>query len=173
MQPTNRSSRILLPVKLWFVYFSFIVALFLDYIPTGGLPGVPTWVALVLAFWCLREPLHVGMGTAFCLGVLMDIGKSVAMGQHALAYVVIAYCVTTLSRRLMWFRPTQQALHLLPILLLGQVLMLLVRMLAGDEFPGWSYFLSSFTTVLLWPLVSIVLLIPQYQPIDQDENRPI
>ncbi|PKO56053.1 MAG: rod shape-determining protein MreD, partial [Betaproteobacteria bacterium HGW-Betaproteobacteria-19] len=27
MQPTNRSSRILLPVRLWFIHFSLLIAL--------------------------------------------------------------------------------------------------------------------------------------------------
>ena len=46
MQPTNRSSRILLPVRLWFIHFSLLVALGLAYVPTGRFPGVPDWVAL-------------------------------------------------------------------------------------------------------------------------------
>lgn len=39
---------------------------------------------------------------------------------------------------------------MLPLLLLSQVLMVLVRLLAGAEFPGWAYFLSSFSSALLW-----------------------
>ncbi|MBC9072918.1 rod shape-determining protein MreD [Thauera sp. CAU 1555] len=173
MQPTNRSSRILLPARLWFVWFSLIVALGLRYIPTGRLPGVPDWVALVLAFWCIREPLKVGMGTAFVLGLLVDIGLGAAMGQHALAYVVLAYFATALSRRVLWFSPLEQALHVLPGLLLAQVLMVLVRLLAGAEFPGWWYFLSSFSGALLWLPLTFLLLLPQYQPVDRDDNRPI
>ncbi|AVZ80530.1 rod shape-determining protein MreD [Zoogloeaceae bacteirum Par-f-2] len=173
MQPTNRSSRILLPVKLWFVWLSLIVALGLRYIPTGRLPGVPDWVALVLAFWCIREPLKVGMGTAFVLGLLVDIGLGAAMGQHALAYVVLAYLAAGLSRRVLWFSPLEQALHVLPVLLLAQLLMVLVRLLAGAEFPGWWYFAASFSAALLWWPLTFLLLLPQYQPVERDENRPI
>jgi len=173
MQPTNRSSRILLPVKLWFVWLSLIVALGLRYIPTGRLPGVPDWVALVLAFWCIREPLKVGMGTAFLLGLLVDIGLGAAMGQHALAYVVLAYLAAGLSRRVLWFSPLEQALHVLPVLLLAQLLMVLVRLLAGAEFPGWWYFAASFSAALLWWPLTFLLLLPQYQPVERDENRPI
>ena len=68
MQPTNRSSRILLPVKLWFVYLTLFAALGLEYIPSGRTPGLPDWVALVLAFWCVREPLAIGMAWASCSG---------------------------------------------------------------------------------------------------------
>lgn len=173
MQPTNRSSRILLPVRLWFIHFSLLVALGLTYVPTGRVPGVPDWVALVLAFWCIREPLRVGMGTAFVFGVLVDIGQGAAMGQHALAYVVLAYLATSVARRLMWFPALQQALHVLPMLLVAQLLMVIVRLIAGAEFPGWGYFLSSFTSVLLWLPLTYLLLLPQYQPVERDDNRPI
>ena len=82
MQPTNRSSRILLPVKLWFVYLTLFAALGLEYIPSGRTPGLPDWVALVLAFWCVREPLAIGMGVGFVFGLLMDVGlKGPAIGQ--------------------------------------------------------------------------------------------
>lgn len=173
MQPTNLSSRILLPVKLWFVYLSLIVALGLEYIPTGRVPGIPDWVALVLAIWCVREPLRIGMGVGFVFGLLVDVGLGAAMGQHALAYVVLAYLANTLARRVLWFPSWQQALHVLPLLLLAQLLMMAVRLLAGGEFPGWSYFLSSFSSALLWAPLSFLLLLPQYQPVERDDNRPI
>ena len=173
MQPTHRSSRLLLPVKLWFIHLSLIVALALEYIPTGRLPGVPDWVALVLAFWCIREPTRIGMGAGFLFGLLLDIGLGAAMGQHALAYVVLAWLATSAARRLLWFPPLQQALQVLPMLLAAQAIMMLVRLVAGAEFPGWSYFLSSFTAVMLWPALNLLLLLPQYQPVDHDDNRPI
>lgn len=173
MQPTNRSSRILLPVKLWFVYLSLIVALGLEYIPTGRVPGIPDWVALVLAIWCVREPLRIGMGVGFVFGLLVDVGQGAAMGQHALAYVVLAYVANGAARRVLWFPLLQQAIHMLPLFLLTQVLMLVVRILAGAEFPGWSYFLSSLSSALLWAPLSILLMLPQYRPVDRDDNRPI
>ncbi|MDD3677339.1 rod shape-determining protein MreD [Thauera propionica] len=173
MQPTNRSSRILLPVKLWFVYLSLIVALGLEYIPSGRVPGIPDWVALVLAIWCVREPLRIGMGVGFVFGLLVDVGQGAAMGQHALAYVVLAYVANGAARRVLWFPLLQQAIHMLPLFLLTQVLMLVVRVLAGAEFPGWSYFLSSLSSALLWAPLSILLMLPQYRPVDRDDNRPI
>lgn len=173
MHPTNRSSRILQPVKLWFVYLSLFVALGLEYIPTGRTPGLPDWVALVLAFWCVREPLRVGMGTGFLFGLLVDVGHGAAMGQHALAYVLLAYGANALSRRVLWFPPAEQALHILPLLLFTQVLMVLVRLVAGAEFPGWWYFVGTFTGTLLWVPLHFLLLLPQYRPADRDDNRPI
>ncbi len=173
MQPTHRSRRILRPVRIWFVYLSLFVALLLSYIPTGQLPGVPDWVALLLAFWCVRERQHVGMGTGFVFGVLVDIGHGAAMGQHALAYVLLTYAANAVSRRVLWFAPIQQSVQILPLLLGVQLVMVVVRMLAGAEFPGWGYFLSSLSGALLWLPLHFVLLLPQYQPEDRDNNRPI
>lgn len=173
MQPTHRSNRILQPARTWFIYASLLAALGLTYIPTGRLPGVPDWVALVLAFWCMREPLRIGMGTGFMFGLLVDIGHGAAMGQHALAYVVLCYLAGAMSRRVLWFPTVQQAVHVLPILLLAQVIMVTVRLLGGAEFPGWWYFGSSLSGALLWAPLSFLLLLPQYQPVERDDNRPI
>ncbi|MBW7862379.1 MAG: rod shape-determining protein MreD, partial [Rhodocyclaceae bacterium] len=54
-----------------------------------------------------------------------------------------------------------------------QGIMVVVRLVGGGEFPGWWYFLSSFSGALLWLPLSVLLLLPQYRPVDRDENRPI
>ena len=89
MQPTQSSRRILLPVKTWFIVLTLTIALFMNLVPLGRLPGVPDWVALVLAFWCIHQPLKVNMGAAFLYGLLMDVADASLMGQHALAYVLL------------------------------------------------------------------------------------
>ncbi len=173
MQPTHSSNRILRPVRGWFLWLSLLLALFINMIPLGRLPGFPDFVALVLAFWCVREPLKIGMGGAFLLGLTMDVLDASVIGQHALAYVMLAYTANSLSRRILWFPLVEQALQILPLLLLSQMVMLVARMLAGAEFPGLLYFLGSFSAALLWYPLTYLLLLPQYQPHEKDENRPI
>ncbi|MFN4148703.1 MAG: rod shape-determining protein MreD [Rhodocyclaceae bacterium] len=173
MQPTHSSRRILLPVRTWFIYLSLLAAALLNLIPLGRLPGVPDWVALVLAFWCIHQPLKVGMATGFILGLAMDVAAGALLGQHAFAYVLLAFFAAGWSRRVLWFPLLQQALHVLPMLLGAQLVMLVIRLAAGAEFPGIAYFLSSFTATLLWYPVSFLLLLPQYQPVERDETRPI
>jgi rod shape-determining protein MreD len=173
IQPTHSSRRILLPARSWFIYLSLIIAFVLDLIPTGRLPGIPDWFPLVLAFWCIHQPLKMGMGAGFLFGLAMDVANGSIMGQHAFAYVVLAFAAGGLSRRVLWFPLVQQALHVLPLLLATQLVMLLIRLATGAEFPGVLYFLSSFVGVLLWHPLNYVLLLPQYRPVERDENRPI
>ena len=173
MPTTFASSRILQPVSPWFIVLSLFVALLVNFLPTAAWPWLPDWVALVLVFWCVREPRHVGMGSGFVLGLAMDVADSSVLGQHALAYVLAAYAGAWLSRRILWFPIAQQALHVLPILLLVQFVQFAVRIVPGVESPGLLYFVGPFIGVLCWLPLTFVLLLPQHRPVERDENRPI
>ena len=173
MQPTFSSSRILLPVRPWFIVFSLLAALVLNFLPTSAWPWVPDWVALVLVFWSIREPRRVGMGAGFLLGVAMDVADVSLLGQHALAYVLATYGAAYLSRRILWFPLLQQALHVLPLLLLIQLVQFGVRVMPGASLPGLDYFIGPLVGVCLWWPLTFILLLPQYQPVSRDANRPI
>ncbi len=173
MQPTFSSSRILLPVRPWFIVFSLLAALVLNFLPTSAWPWVPDWVALVLVFWSIREPRLVGMGAGFLLGVAMDVADVSLLGQHALAYVLASYGAAYLSRRILWFPLLQQALHVLPLLLLVQLVQFGVRVMPGASLPGLDYFIGPLVGVCLWWPLTFILLLPQYQPVSRDANRPI
>lgn len=173
MQATFSSSRILLPVRPWFIVLSLLVALILNFLPTSAWPWVPDWVALVLVFWSIREPRRVGMGAGFLLGVAMDVADVSLLGQHALAYVLASYGAAYLSRRILWFPLLQQALHVLPLLLLVQLVQFGVRVMPGASLPGLDYFIGPLVGVCLWWPLTLILLLPQYQPVSRDANRPI
>lgn len=173
MQTSYSSSRILLPVRPWFIGFSLLLALLLNFMPTAVWRGMPDWLALLIVFWSVREPRRVGMGLAFLLGVAMDVADASLLGQHALAYVLVAYAASSLSRRILWFPLGQQALQVFPLLMLVQVVQFSVRMLIGADSPGISYFVGPFLAALLWPALTFVLLLPQHQPVDRDANRPL
>lgn len=173
MQPTYSSSRILQPVRPWFIVFSLFGALLLNYLPTAAWLWLPDWVALTLIFWSIHEPRHAGMGWAFVLGVAMDVADASLMGQHALAYVLATYLAGALARRILWFPLALQALHILPLLLIVQAVQFGVRATPGIELPGLTYFLGPFIGTALWWPLTYVLLLPQYQPVEHDDNRPI
>lgn len=173
IQPTHASRRILLPARNWFVYLSLCFSLALNLIPVDYLPLLPDWLALTLVFWCIHQPLKIGMGAGFLFGLLMDVADASVMGQHALAYVLLAFAAGGLSRRVLWFPLILQALHVLPLLLGAQLVMMLIGLATGAEFPGLPYFLSSVIATLFWHPLSYILLLPQYQPVERDDNRPI
>jgi len=173
MQPTFSSSRILQPVRPWFIFFSLIVAALLNFLPTAKWSGMPDWIALVLCFWSVREFRRVGMGWAFMLGLLMDVADGSVLGQHCFAYVLLAYVSAALSRRFLWFPLVQQAMQVMPLLVATQVVQVLMRMAVGADFPGWDFFIGPLIATLLWIPATFILLLPQYRPEEQDPDRPI
>jgi rod shape-determining protein MreD len=113
------------------------------------------------------------MGWGFILGLAMDMADASLLGQHALAYVLASYGASSLARRILWFPLGQQALHIFPLLMLVQALQFTARTIAGAEFPGMTYFAGPFVAAALWLPMTYLLLLPQYQPVDRDANRPI
>ena len=158
------SSQILQPVRVSTIIASLALALFLNFLPWRDLRLVPDFVALVLLFWCIRQPRLVGLGAAWALGLISDAGNGVLLGQHALAYSILAFLGIWLSRRILWFGPALQALHVGIMLVVGQAVVLLVRVIAGDGFPGWGLLVGPLIGALLWPLVTWLLLLPQRRP---------
>ena len=155
------SSSILMPVRLSTIIASFVLALFLNFLPWRDLRLMPDFVALALCFWCIRQPRLVGLGIGWTLGLLTDAGNGVLLGQHALAYSILAFLSVWLSRRILWFGPALQALHVFVILLITQAVALIVRVAAGNAFPGWPIVVGPIIGAMLWPLVTWLLLLPQ------------
>ena len=169
----NRPHYILLPVSPLFITVTLVCAFLLNLLPWGGVTGVPDFVALVLIFWSIHQPRKVGIGVAFLMGLLMDVHNASLLGENALAYTLLSYFAIMIHRRMLWFRPLTQALHVLPLLLLMQVVQMLIQALVSGKFPGWFYFAASLVSAALWPLVTSMLLAPQRRAIDRDETRPI
>jgi rod shape-determining protein MreD len=150
-----------MPVRLSTIIGSFALALFLNFLPWRDLRLMPDFVALTLCFWCIRQPRLVGLGIGWMLGLLTDAGNGVLLGQHALAYSILAFLALWLSRRILWFGPGLQALHVLVVLLVAQGVQLLVRVAAGNVSPGWLILVGPIIGAMLWPLVTWLLLLPQ------------
>ena len=175
MQLSNATAAqsILLPVRAGTILGSLAVALLLNFLPWSSIALAPDFVAVVLAFWCVRQPRLVGLGAGWILGLLTDVGNGVLLGQHALAYSMLAFASISLSRRILWFPLWGQALHVAALLLFAQAVAALVRLAAGAEFPGWTLAIGPLVGALLWPVVTTLLLVPQRRPVEVDETRAI
>ena len=161
---------ILLPVRPAFIGFTLIAALILNLLPWSGLALTlkPDFVALVVLYWCIQQPRKVGFAIAWALGLTMDVAYGSLLGQHALSYSVLAFGGIVLHRRVLMFTMKDQVLHVIPLLLLNDVIVLTVRKLAGGDFPGFRYFVGSMIAGALWPLLCFLLKLPQKPRVDPD-----
>ena len=165
--------QLLLPANPLFIWASLMAALLLNMLPLGRAPWMPDFMAVVLVFWNVHQPLRVGIGVAFMFGLAMDVHQTSLLGQHALSYTALSFLAAMIHRRLLWFTVPSQAVQVLPLFVLAHAVELIIRLIGGGIFPGWILLVAPAAEALLWPLVSILLLVPQRRAPDRDENRPL
>ncbi len=161
---------ILLPVKPRFIAFSLLSGFLLNLLPMGGLLDAlrPDFTAMILLYWCIHQPLRIGIGAAWLFGILMDVADGALFGEHALAYSLMAFIALALRRRMSMLQIGHQFTHVTLILLVMQAVVVLTGLVAKNIFVGWTYFLGSVTAGLLWPLLSYLLKLPQRPKPDPD-----
>jgi len=169
--------QLLLPANPFFIWSSLVIALTLNMLQNMGLWGRAAWapdvLALVLVFWSIHQPQRVGIGAAFVFGILLDVHQGALLGQHALSYTVLSFLAIAIHRRLLWFTVPSQALQVLPLFAASHAIELATRMATGGSFPGFLMLLAPLFESLLWPVVSVLLLLPQRRAPNPDAHRPL
>lgn len=145
-------------IKLTHVYLTLFVAYLMLLLPWSDrtLQFMPDFTLVVLIYWIIRAPHLCNIGTAWVIGVLVDLATGGVFGQHAWAYTLAAFFTILYQRRLVLFNGLQQFLYVFLMLLIAQLTLLILRTFAGVPFTGWIYFLPSVTGVILWRLFLMV-----------------
>jgi len=140
--------------KLKSIYFSLFVAFICLLFPWSGLALKlrPDFMLLVIIYWLLRAPNQCNVGTAWFIGLCVDLATGGIFGQYALAYTITAFFAVIYQRRLVLFNATQQLVYVFLLLVISQIVLLILKTFAGTEPPGWGYFLPSITGVFLWQI---------------------
>ena len=50
----------------------------------------PEWVPMVLIYWVMALPYRIGIGSAWIVGLVLDILEGSILGLNAMALVIIA-----------------------------------------------------------------------------------
>lgn len=140
--------------QLKFIYLSLLFAFICLLVPWTGvaLSLRPDFMLLVIIYWMLRAPNQCNVGTAWFVGLLVDLATGGVFGQYALAYTVTTFVALVYQRRLVLFNNTQQLVYVFLLLVLSQIVLLVLKTFAGNEWLGWTYFLPSITGILIWQL---------------------
>ena len=152
-----------LPAGPGLILASFIAAYLFNSMPWSGgaLLARPDLVLVVLVFWAIHQPGSVGQGIAFAAGLAMDVGDSMLLGQHALAYVVTVYGAQVLRVRVLAFPILEQTLHVLGLFAGATAIIVLLNLLLGADLPGMATLLSPAFAALAWGPLGWILYLPQ------------
>ncbi len=119
--------------------------------------GGPMWLVLTIAYWALFGPNYPVLLVAFCFGLVADVATATPLGEHSLGLVLVAYACTSLRVVLGRYALLQQALALLPMFLLYNLLLFWLDGMAHHPSDPLARFLPAFTSAVLWPLYCMLL----------------
>lgn len=150
---------IALPRGFWVIWGTFFLAMVCMLIPLPEWARIyqPQWATLVLIYWCLALPERVGVGTAWVLGLMLDVLTGTLLGQHALGLSIVAFLALKMYQRLRVFPMWQQALSIMVLVAMQQMVSLWVLGIIGTPPSTWAYWISSITSLLLWPWIYLFL----------------
>lgn len=140
------------------VYLSLSIALLCQLFPWFGQGTIirPDFMLVTMLYWLLRAPNICNIGTAWFVGLLVDLSTGSLLGQHALSFCLTAYLGLLYQRRLVLFNQWQLFGYVMILFMVERGLVLVLKLFAGNDNPGWKYIIPVFTSMILWKLLIIV-----------------
>ena len=145
--------------RAWVLPASVVLALLLGLVPLPALlqPVRPYWLALVLAYWVVEEPDKVGLGFAFCIGLVADLLYGGILGEQALRLVVMAFILQRFRARMRFFPLSQQALAIGGLLVNDRIIDAGIHLFVAEPLLPWSYWWAPLPGMLLWLPIYVLL----------------
>ena len=117
----------------------------------------PDWTLLLLIFLTINIPKEFNMGTAFILGILVDVSKGALLGQHAFASLLIVFLTSKLYLQLRNYPLLQLTAIICIMLIIYQFILFWINGVSGISSPIYSYVGPIISGTILWPVISKIL----------------
>ncbi len=117
----------------------------------------PEWVAMILIYWVMALPERVGLGTAALVGLGLDLIKGSPMGLNVLSLLIITYLTLLLYKRLRMFPLIQQAVIVMMLVGINQLIFNWVHNLMGTRSDSLIFLLPALMSAILWPWLFVIL----------------
>ena len=141
------------------VVITLVVGLMLSIMPLPNLiaPFRPDWLALLLIFWAMQLPRTWRIGTAWIIGLILDVSYGTLLGQHALALCVIVFITVRFHLLMRVFPLSQLTATVFALLALYQFLLFWINGVASVSAPLLAYWAPVVTGTLIWPFLYMFL----------------
>ena len=142
------------PHSIWVIFLSFFIAYLLAIVPfpEWAMNYRPEWVPMVMIYWAIALPYRIGIGSAWVVGLVLDVLEGSTLGVNALALVVIAYVALSLHLRMRMFSTLQQSGLVLALVGLNLILCNWLQIVTGQSVTSNLMFLmGAVTSAVIWP----------------------
>ncbi len=141
------------------IIVTILLALMLTLVPLPEAldPLRPDWVMLILIYWAMTAPSSYNVGSAWVIGILLDVAQGTLLGQHALALCVVVYITIKFHLLMRVFPLLQLTATVFALLALYQFLLFLINGVAGVTASAIDYWASVITGAIVWPFLAMFL----------------
>ncbi len=139
---------------VWVIILSFFLAYLLAIVPfpEWAMNYRPEWVPMVLIYWVMALPYRVGIGSAWCAGLILDILKGSVLGLNAIGLVIVAYVTSSIHLRFRMFSSIQQSGLVLVLLGINLFLSHWLEVITGySAVSDMMFIMAALTSAVLWP----------------------
>ena len=143
-----------------FIFYSMVIATILLALLIAIIPLSPQYqilrpelVCLLVIYWVLNAPQHLGVSFAFMCGMTQDLVEQTVWGGHAFALSIVAYICVKSYQRIKSYSIWHQTLWVSILVGMHQVSVNSVQSLAGYEASMSTLVASVVISTLLWPVL--------------------
>ncbi len=135
------------------------IALLLTIVPLPQVINMarPDWMLLLVIYWSLNAAFLTGLTYAWLCGLTIDALVGGLIGQHALAFVLVATIAQHFQFRIRVFPVLHQAFVVLLLVIIYKFMLFWIDGIVGAATTSWLRWLPALIGALLWPLLVAVL----------------
>jgi rod shape-determining protein MreD len=120
-------------------------------------PFRPPWVALAVIYWVMMSPRDFGLGSAWLVGLMLDIFQGGLLGQNALALTVIAFLTLRFHLQIRIFPLWQLTMTVFALLTVNAFIVFWIDGIVGNPLLGITRWTQVIFGAVLWPPVMAIM----------------
>lgn len=143
----------------WPVWVILIIAAGLVSVPLpdGLTPFRPPWATLAVIYWIMMWPRAFGLGTAWTVGLMLDVLQGELLGQHAMALTIVGYLTLRFHLQIRIFPLWQLTATVFALMAIEAFILFWIDGVAGNPPVGFARWIQVLTGAILWPLVMAIM----------------
>lgn len=137
------------------IFFALVMALMP--LPISFEPYRPDWVLMVLMYWSLAVPHRLNIGTAWVVGLLMDLASGSPLGVNSLTYSVCIFITASNFQKIRNFSLWQQSILIALFLTLYHLMQFWLNHFLMGVYFSPHYMWPVLTGLLCWWWIFLIL----------------
>jgi rod shape-determining protein MreD len=137
--------------RIWLLLLTCAALMSLP-LPDWLVPFRPPLASMAIIYWTMMWPRQVNLGSAWLLGLLLDVLQGDTLGQHALTMSLVCFFTLRFYLQIRIFPLWQLTGTVFALLSMEAFVLFWIDGVAGNPQVGLARLSQALTGAVLWPL---------------------